>query len=212
MHSPPFSSGIHRMEWEMDPIMRSRRDQIVRAMHEGGLSVMVSGHEHDYQRALVTFPDGSVLISIVTGGAGAPLYPLPAPAAAAQVFATYKPAGGVIKPENVYTAEINSFTYLRLWFGGGELQTYAVYKNGSTTLVDEVKIDLQRYGTPKIDQHKVPIAPTSRVQPSSMEAKAKEGVTPAKTDTTTASNRLQTQPAPGKKNLKRPAAESPVPH
>jgi hypothetical protein len=199
MHSPPFSSGIHRMEWEMEPVMRARRDQIVAAMHKGGISVLASGHEHDYQRALVTFPDGSVLIAIVTGGAGAPLYPLPPPAEAARLFSTYKPAGGVIKPENVYTAEINSFTFIRLWFGGGELQTFAVYKNGSTKLVDEVKIDLKRYGKPKIDQHKIPIAATARVQPSSMEANMKSGAAPAKTDTTAASRRIETHTPPGKK-------------
>ena len=202
IHSPPFSAGYHRMEWEMDPVMRARRDQIVRAMHEGGISVLAAGHEHDYERALLTFPDGSVLIAIVQGGAGAPLHPLPPPEEAAQLFGTYKVAGGVMKPQNVYTAMINNFTFLRLWFGGGELQTFAVYKDGTTKLADQVSIDLKRYGTPKIDQHKVPIAATGRVAPSSMEAKAKKGIAPAKTDTTAASRRIETHPPPGKKKAR----------
>jgi predicted MPP superfamily phosphohydrolase len=198
MHSPPFSAGYHRMDWEMDDVMRQRRDQIVTAMREGGISVMVGGHEHDYERALVTFPDGSVLISLVQGGAGAPLHPLPPPAEAAKLISSSAPKGGTIKPENVYTAVINNFTYLKLWFGGGELQTYAVYKNGSVKLVDQVKIDLKRYGIPKIDQQKIVVAPTGRSAPSTMEAKATHGIA-AKSDTTAASQRIETQRPPGRK-------------
>jgi hypothetical protein len=198
MHSPPFSAGYHRMEWEMDPVMVSRRDQIVKAMHEGGISILGTGHEHDYERALLTFPDGSVLIIIVQGGAGAPLHPLPAPAEAARLFSMYQSAGGTIKAENVSTAEINNFTLIRMWFEGGQLQTYAVLKDGTSKLVDQVNIDLKRYGTPQIDQHKIPIAPTGRVQPSGMETKAKRGVA-VKSDTTAASQRIESHPPPGKK-------------
>ena len=189
MHSPPYSAGYHRMDWEMDDVMRERRNQIVNAMHEGGISVLVGGHEHDYERALLTWSDGQVLIAMVQGGAGAPLHPLQPPAKSAAIIASSStPAGSKIEPKNVYTAEINNFTLLRLWFGGGELQTYAVEKDGSVKLADLVKID----------QHKVVVQPTSRVQASGMEARDKAGVT-AKVDTTAASQRLETSRAPGKK-------------
>ena len=46
MHSPPFSAGYHRMDWEMDDIMRQRRDQIVSAMTE-----------HQIPVTYVVFPD-----------------------------------------------------------------------------------------------------------------------------------------------------------
>ena len=210
MHSPPFSAGYHRMEWEMDPVMRARRDQIVKAMHEGGISVLAGGHEHDYERALLTWSDGSVLIAMVQGGAGAPLHPLPPPEEAARILSTSKAAGGTIKPENVYTGIINNFTLLRLWFGGGELQTFAVHKDASVQLVDLVKVDLKRYGKPKIDQHKVVIPPTARAAPSSMEAKAAHGV-PMKADTTAASRRIETQRPPGKKTRAAQVRKSPSP-
>jgi len=204
IHSPPFSAGYHRDEWEMDPVMRARRDQMIRAMKESGISALVSGHEHDYERALMTFPDGSVLITTVQGGAGAPLHPLPPPQQAAQLFSAYKVAGGTIQEKNVYTAVINNFTFLRFWFGGGELQTYAVLKDGSVKLVDLVKIDLKRYGVPKIDQKKVPIAPTAPASPPKMAVEMKHGIH-AKPDTTSASRRLETHPAPGAKKAVRPA-------
>jgi calcineurin-like phosphoesterase family protein len=209
MHSPPFSAGYHRMEWEMDDVMRSRRDQIVSAMHQGGISVLVGGHEHDYERALLTFPDGSVLINMVQGGGGAPLHPLPPPQEAARLFSLSKAAGGTFKPENVYTAVINNFTLLRLWFGGGELQTFAVEKDGSAKLADLVKIDLKRYGTPKIDQRKIVVAQTAPSAVSNMEAKEKHGVA-AKADTTAASQRIQTAKPPGKKVRAVPAKNAPV--
>lgn len=198
MHSPPFSAGHHRKDWESDPIMRSRRDEIVAALHKGGISVLASGHEHDYERALLTWPDGSVLITIVQGGAGAPLHPLPPRERAAWLFGAYHSAGAVVKPENVYAGAINNFSFLRLWFGGGEIQTYAVFKDGSTKLADLVKIDLKRYGVPKIDQHKVPIPPTGRTQPSTTMVEEEKGV-PVKADTTAASRRIERHPPPGKK-------------
>jgi hypothetical protein len=199
MHSPPYSAGYHRMDWEMDDVMRARRDQIVTAMHEGGISVLIGGHEHDYERALLTWPDGQVLIAMVQGGAGAPLHQLQPPAKSAAIIASSQtPKGVKIDPKNVYTAMINNFTLLRLWFGGGEIQTFAVEKDGSVKLADQVNIDLKRYGKPKIDQYKVVVQPTARVQTSGMEARAKAGV-PEKADTTAASKRLETSRAPGKK-------------
>ena len=214
MHSPPYSAGYHRMEWEMDDVMRTRRDQIVDAMTKGGISVLVGGHEHDYERALITFPDKSVLIAMVQGGAGAPLHPLPPPAEAARLMSvSHVQGGGSIKPENVYTAVINNFTYMQLWFGGGALQTFAVYKDGSVKLVDQVNIDLKRYGKPKIDQHKIVVQQTAKSAPSMMESKEKHGIA-AKSDTTAASRRLETARPPGKKvhavpakKTRRPAAK-----
>jgi 3',5'-cyclic AMP phosphodiesterase CpdA len=204
MHSPPFSAGHHRMEWEDDPVMVARREQIVRALHEGGISVLASGHEHDYERALMVWPDGSVLIDLVQGGGGAPLHPLPPPAEAARLFSQYHVAGGTFRPNNVFTGVINNFTLLRLWFGGGELQTFAVFKDGSSKMVDHVDIDLRRYGVPKIDQRKVPIPPTASVHVASMEAKEKAGIA-VKSDTTAASRRIETHPPPGRKHPHAPA-------
>ncbi len=158
MHHPPFSAGFHREEWQRDPVLRARRETMVSALHETGISVIASGHEHSYQRAILTWPD-AVLVSLVTGGAGAPLSQIPPPAVSARLYSEYRVAGSVIRPKNVFTAQVVHFVLMRVWFGGGDLRTYAVDPRARATRIDSVRIDLGRYGVPKIDQHKVPIPP-----------------------------------------------------
>ncbi len=156
MHHPPFSVGFHHAEWQADSVLRNRRERMMKALHEAGIGVLATGHEHDYERALFTWPD-AVLIDIVSGGGGAPLHAIPPPATSARLFAEYKVAGSVVKPENVVTGAFNNFIEVRLWFGGGEIYAYAVDSRSRARLVDQVRIDLSRYGVPGIDQNKMPI-------------------------------------------------------
>jgi hypothetical protein len=195
MHHPPFSAGAHRIEWQKDTVLIERRDRMVRALHEAGIAIIASGHEHSYQRALLTWPD-AVLVSIVSGGAGAPLHLIPPPTEAARLFSEYKVAGSVVKPENVFTSQVFNFTHLRLWFGGGELHTYAVDQNADVKLIDNVQIDLNRYGVPKIDQHKVPLPPAKGPAEAMKTAAIPSLVPGAKVDTTSASERLLSKPPP----------------
>ena len=139
MHHPPFSVGFHHAEWQADSLLRIRRERMMQAMHESGLGILASGHEHAYERALFTWPD-AVLLCIVTGGGGAPLHAIPPPAQSAQLFAEYRVAGSTVKPENVLTGSFNHFIHVRLWFGGGELYTYAVDHTSKSTLVDKLPI------------------------------------------------------------------------
>jgi len=196
MHHPPFSASSHRLEWQRDTVLAERRDRMVRALHETGISIIASGHDHDYQRALLTWPD-AVLVAIVSGGAGAPLHKLPPPAESARLFSEYRVAGSIVKPENVFTSQVFNFTLLRLWFGGGDLRTYAVDKNSQTTLIDRVQIDLSRYGIPKIDQHKIPLPPATGPsdvpKPAATMPNMPAGAT---VDSTAASKRLLSKPAP----------------
>ena len=194
MHHAPFSAGFHHVEWQRDTVLSRRRERMVRALHDAGISVIVGGHEHSYQRALLTWPD-AVLIAIVTGGAGAPLHPMAPPAQVAQTFAEYKVAGSIVRPENVFSAEAYNFTLLRLWFGGGALFTYAVDKSAKTKQIDYVHVDLTRYGVPRIDQHKIPIPPAKGLK----ESPKAEIAHKATSDTTKTSARLLSKPAPGKR-------------
>lgn len=196
MHHPPFSSGFHREEWQRDSVLTERRERMVRALHESGIAILATGHEHDYQRALVTWPD-AVLICLGTGGAGAPLNPLPVQPQVAQLFSEYHVAGSSVKTENVFSAQVFHFVHLRLWFGGGDFHTYAVDKKSQATLIDNVQIDLKRYGIPKIDQHKIPIQqPKGPTEPTEVTKQPAASTVAGKPDTTSASGRLLSKPAP----------------
>jgi hypothetical protein len=200
MHHPPFSSGEHRMEWQADDVLKERRERMVKALHEAGISIIVSGHEHGYQRALLTWPD-AVLVAVVTGGGGAPLHLIPDTPVAAGLFGEYKVAGSVVKPENVFTARVFNYTLLRLWFGGGELFSYAVDAQGKSTQIDRVKIDLTRYGVPKVDQHKIPVPPAKGPSETKPKPMAAMMTAPSKVlaDSTVRSEKILSKPPPGKK-------------
>jgi 3',5'-cyclic AMP phosphodiesterase CpdA len=156
LHHPPFSDGFHRMAWQADSVLYNRRENMVRALRENGLAVLASGHEHTYQRSLLTSGD-AVLVCIVSGGGGAPLHQIATGAEAGRIYSLYKVPGAEFKPENVVTAMAFNYSHLRLWYGGGELFTYAVDGSGKDQLIDHLAIDLKRFGTPKIDQDKMPI-------------------------------------------------------
>jgi hypothetical protein len=200
MHHPPFSSGFHRVEWQNDAVLRERRERMVEALHKAGIGIIASGHEHAYERALLTWPD-AVLINIVTGGAGSPLHDIPPPAESAQLFSEYKVAGAVVKPSNVFTEQAFHFIHVRLWFGGGEFFTYAVDSKAKVRLIDQVTIDLKRYGVPVVDQKKMPLPPVMKTQPPPKEeSTAKRSTT--KSDSTSASQRLKSKPPPGSKKAR----------
>lgn len=199
MHHPPFSVGFHRVEWQSDAVLQERRERMVRALHENGIGILATGHEHAYERALMTWPDG-VLINIVTGGAGSPLHDIPPRAESARLFSEYRVAGGTIRPENVLTGQFFHFIHVRLWFGGGDFTTYEVLQDGSVRLADQVQIDLQRYGVPKIDQHKIPLPaePVTQPPPNEENPKTKDLV-PSKSDSTSAvSKTIQNTPPPSR--------------
>ncbi|HEX7880205.1 MAG TPA: metallophosphoesterase [Candidatus Eisenbacteria bacterium] len=198
MHHPPFSSGFHRDEWQNDNVLRERRERMVRTMKESGISVLATGHEHAYERALFTWDD-AVLISLVAGGAGSPLHAIPSNEQAAKMYSEYKVAGSVVKPENVFTSINFHFIHVRLWFGGGEFTTYAVEKDASTRIIDHVEIDLKRFGVPKIDQFKIPIPEEGPKQGLPVEESKDAATKTANSDSTKADEKLKTEPPPGGK-------------
>jgi len=105
-------------------------------------------------------------------------------------------AGSVVKPENVFTSQVFNFVRLRLWFGGGELYAYAIDQNSNATLIDKVQIDLNRYGIPEVDQHKVILPPAKGPTEVKKPVASMPDTTGAGVDSTSASERLLSKPPP----------------
>ncbi len=71
-HRPPYSSGSHGSDMGV-------REAWSALFEKYGVSLVFSGHDHDYERSLafangVPQRDGSGVVYVVAGGAGAPLY------------------------------------------------------------------------------------------------------------------------------------------
>jgi hypothetical protein len=188
LHHPPFCLGFHREEWESDSLLSARRETMVRALREAGLAVLVAGHEHAYERAILSCGD-AVLVCLVAGGAGSPLHVVATGDEAGRMFAAYGDiAGCAFQPENVYASMTFSYTLMRFWFGGGDLRTFAVDADGKDKLIDELAIDLKRFGIPEIDQQKMPVPPAEgpKQPPPPEEQRPAEEVTEAPADSASA--------------------------
>jgi len=209
LHHPPFSVGFHRREWQTDAMLQQRRADLVKILREAELSVVATGHEHAYERALLSCGD-AVIVFLVAGGAGSPLHDdVVTDARAGAMYAQYQVEDCEFKPENVFASLSFHFIHMRFWYGGGQVHTYAVDAEGKTQLIDEVEINCQRFGVPKIDQFKIPIPPeTGPTQmPPAEETKNQNGKKDmaGKPDSTATSRPLlekvpQEKPARGKKS------------
>ncbi len=159
LHHPPFCLGFHRPEWEADSLLSARRETMVKVLREAGLSVLVAGHEHAYERAALVCGD-AVMLCVVSGGAGSPLHVIPTGEEAGRMFAAYELPDCRFEPENVFASMVFSYSIMRFWYGGGELTTYAVEADGSDERIDHIAVDLKRFGIPELDQQKIPIPPS----------------------------------------------------
>ncbi|HEX4805710.1 MAG TPA: metallophosphoesterase [Conexibacter sp.] len=73
-HQPRFSSGLHGSDAALAPLWRT--------LQQAGADVVLSGHDHDYERFAPQDADGRLdrrhgVVQFVVGGGGRSLYPIP---------------------------------------------------------------------------------------------------------------------------------------
>jgi hypothetical protein len=73
-HHPLVSAGHHYADWDAErPAARRRR--LLEMFADRGVTAVITGHEHLYQRVYLRTASGGFW-HITTGGAGSPLYPI----------------------------------------------------------------------------------------------------------------------------------------
>ena len=82
MHHPLLSFGKHRKDWFQDHWGSNIRDQLKQLVHllqRTGVQLILAGHEHNYERNLLSISDAAypaALNIVISGGGGTPLRPL----------------------------------------------------------------------------------------------------------------------------------------
>jgi predicted MPP superfamily phosphohydrolase len=79
LHHPLVTSGHYLSDWKYDdsqPIELRRRGRMLEMCRRRGVTAVLAGHEHMYQRVYVRGRDGRGFWHITTGGGGSPLYRL----------------------------------------------------------------------------------------------------------------------------------------
>jgi calcineurin-like phosphoesterase family protein len=79
LHHPLVTSGHYLSDWKYDdsePAEIRRRGRVLEMCRRRGVTAVLAGHEHLYQRTYVRGRDGRGFWHITTGGGGSPLYRL----------------------------------------------------------------------------------------------------------------------------------------
>jgi hypothetical protein len=73
LHYPLVSAGHHTTDWD-PPASAARREQLLRLCRTHGVTAILAGHEHLYQRLFLRDASGGGVWHITTGGGGSPLH------------------------------------------------------------------------------------------------------------------------------------------
>jgi 3',5'-cyclic AMP phosphodiesterase CpdA len=79
LHHPLVTSGHYLSDWKFDdssPAEVQSRARLLEICRRRGVTAVLAGHEHLYQRTYVRGRDGKGFWHITTGGGGSPLYRL----------------------------------------------------------------------------------------------------------------------------------------
>lgn len=77
LHHPLVTNGHYFSDWQVDdtgPLELNRRARLLTICRKRGVTAVLAGHEHLFQRAYVKGTDGRGFWHITTGGGGSPLY------------------------------------------------------------------------------------------------------------------------------------------
>jgi hypothetical protein len=147
LHHPPITTGHHARNWAAkrpaDPVPE-RRARLLELCAQHGVTALIAGHEHLYQRFYVAGPTGGFW-QVITGGGGAPLYPIERGALERELEQPL-PSGLSVVRKSARGAATFHFCRVRFLPESGaeppplEMEAYRVAAGGRAELLDRVDL------------------------------------------------------------------------
>jgi hypothetical protein len=148
-HHPLISGGHYRDPWDgrhPESAVAKRRARLLEMFARHGVTAVLAGHEHMFQRVCVRSTDGGGVWHVTCAGGGAPLYVLDHKARDVEL-AKPLPPGLTVDTGSVFGRSVYSFSRLVLPRADAPeahamLTTYHVHSGGRITPLD--RVDLAR--------------------------------------------------------------------
>jgi hypothetical protein len=151
LHHPPVTTGHYEVDWlpdrTGDPVP-ARRTRLLEMCARHHVTAVLAGHEHLYYRLYVADTTGAGFWEVISGGGGAPLYPIEKPALE-QALADRWPGG--LQTVKGSARGRSTFHFCRITFpasadGPLRMDVYRAHSGGRAEHIDQ--LDLSRPPSP----------------------------------------------------------------
>lgn len=141
LHYPLVSAGHHTTDWD-PPASAARRERLLQLCRTHGVTAILAGHEHLYQRLFLRDASGGGVWHITTGGGGSPLHGVSA-ARREAVKSTPLIEGMSIDTGTIRARTVYHFCRLVLPRAAGQAPTVAVMEvgGGRARLMDRIVLE-----------------------------------------------------------------------
>jgi len=146
LHHPLVTSGHYLSDWRSDDskdVQLRRRGRLLEMCRRRGVTAVLAGHEHLYQRTYVRGRDGRGFWHVTTGGGGSPLYRLSETERRGALAVTLPDSSVVMWNRARSMYHYSRLTILRRQPDGKDhivLTVHRVRKNGQLVLIDQVDL------------------------------------------------------------------------
>ena len=145
LHHPPVTSGHYEEDWlpdrPGDPVP-ARRTRLLEMCARHRVTAVLAGHEHLYQRLYIADTTGAGFWEVISGGGGAPLYPIEK-AALERSLLEALPGGLRVVPGSAHGR--STFHFCRITFPGSgngplRMEVFRALPGGRSERIDDVDL------------------------------------------------------------------------
>ncbi len=141
-HHPLISFGKHYRDWSRRDYGRdlgAKRQRLIRLLMDYNVQVQLAGHEHFYERNLVTDQEGRSLQVVVSSGGGVPIRQRPGEEQVARWQHDLQTSGFSVTTQAF--SQTHHFTRVSVVAGRLVVETVAIPDNGSPFTIETLKLE-----------------------------------------------------------------------